>query len=61
MNLKVLNSGAWTRGRDKCHVSFPPMLEDIIPEVEEFYRNKHNGRKLNWAHNWSTANISFLG
>ena len=27
-----------------------PQLEDFIPEVEEFYRKKHNGRKLYWHH-----------
>ena len=25
-------------------------LEDYIPQVEEFYRLKHNGRKLQWHH-----------
>jgi cullin-5 len=58
--LKILNAGAWSRGRDRCHVSFPPELEEVIPEVEEFYKNKHTGRKLNWAHNWSSAVISFV-
>lgn len=27
--------------------------------MEQFYRNKHTGRKLNWAHNWSSAVITF--
>ncbi len=27
-----------------------PQLEDFIPEVEEFYKRKHNGRKLYWHH-----------
>lgn len=57
VNLKILNANAWIRGRDKCHVSLPPELEEVIPDIEEFYKDKHSGRKLNWAHNWSTANI----
>ena len=27
-----------------------PQLEDFIPECEEFYKKKHNGRKLYWHH-----------
>lgn len=60
INLKILNAGAWSRGRDKCHVSFPPEIDEIIPEMEEFYKKKHTGRKLNWAHNWSSAVITFV-
>jgi len=25
-------------------------LEDFIPDCEEFYKKKHNGRKLYWHH-----------
>lgn len=60
ISLKILNAGAWSRGRDKCHVSFPTELDEIIPEIDEFYKNKHTGRKLNWAHNWSSAVIAFV-
>jgi cullin-5 len=57
--LKILNAGAWSRGRDKCHISFPSEIDDLIPEMEEFYKTKHVGRKLNWAHNWSSAVVTF--
>ncbi|KAI6227461.1 Cullin-5 [Aphelenchoides fujianensis] len=60
IQLKILNAGAWSRGRDKCHVSFPPEIEEIIPEVEEFYKKKHTGRKLNWCHNWSSGVVTFV-
>ena len=33
-------------------------LEDFIPDVEEFYRNKHNGRKLTWHHILSNGVVS---
>lgn len=34
-------------------------LEDYIPEVEEFYRKKHSGRKLQWHHLMSNGTITF--
>jgi len=33
-------------------------LEDYIPQVEEFYRQKHNGRKLQWHHLMSNGIVS---
>lgn len=58
--LKILNTGAWGRGRERSHVSLPRELEDFIPEVEEFYKKQHTGRKLNWTHNLSSGNVIFL-
>ncbi|KAI6186837.1 Cullin-5 [Aphelenchoides besseyi] len=60
INLKILNAGAWSRGRDKCHVSFPSEIEELIPMVDDFYKVKHTGRKLNWAHNWSSSIVTFV-
>ncbi|KMQ97503.1 cullin-5 [Lasius niger] len=34
-------------------------LEDYIPEVEEFYKKKHSGRKLQWHHHMSNGTITF--
>ena len=33
-------------------------LEDYIPEVEEFYRRNHSGRKLQWHHLMSNGVVS---
>lgn len=33
-------------------------LEDYIPEVEEFYRKNHSGRKLQWHHLMSNGVVS---
>lgn len=33
-------------------------LEDYIPQVEEFYRLKHSGRKLQWHHLMSNGIVS---
>lgn len=51
INIKILNAGAWARGSERVTVSLPVELEDYIPEVEEFYKKKHSGRKLQWYAN----------
>ncbi len=33
-------------------------LEDFIPDCEEFYKKKHNGRKLYWHHIMSNGVVS---
>ncbi|XP_030851115.1 cullin-5-like isoform X3 [Strongylocentrotus purpuratus] len=58
MNIKILNAGAWSRSSERVPCSLPVELEDFIPEVEEFYRNKHNGRKLQWHHLMSNGIIT---
>lgn len=59
INIKILNAGAWARGAERVPVSLPLDLEEIIPEIEEFYRKKHSGRKLQWHHHMSHGTISF--
>jgi len=41
-------------------VSLPIELEDYIPDVEEFYKKKHSGRKLQWYHHMSNGTITFV-
>lgn len=48
ITIKILNAGAWARGSERVTVSLPVELEDYIPEVEDFYKKKHSGRKLQW-------------
>uniref|UniRef100_T1K5Y1 Cullin-5 n=1 Tax=Tetranychus urticae TaxID=32264 RepID=T1K5Y1_TETUR len=59
INIKILNVGAWARGSERVQVSLPLELEDFIPEVEEFYKKKHSGRKLQWYHHMSNGTICF--
>ncbi len=59
INIKILNAGAWSRGSERVTVSLPMELEDYIPEVEEFYKSKHSGRKLQWHHHMSNGTVSF--
>lgn len=59
INIKILNAGAWARGSERVSVSLPMELEDYIPEVEEFYRKKHSGRKLQWHHHMSNGTVTF--
>ena len=58
INIKILNAGAWARSSDRVTVTLPMELEDYIPQVEEFYRMKHNGRKLQWHHLMSNGIVS---
>lgn len=59
ISIKILNAGAWARGSERVSVSLPLELEDYIPEVEDFYRKKHSGRKLQWHHHMSNGSITF--
>lgn len=60
INIKILNAGAWAaRSSERVSVSLPLELEDYIPEVEEFYKKKHSGRKLQWYHHMSNGTITF--
>ncbi|KAL5010455.1 hypothetical protein ScPMuIL_012760 [Solemya velum] len=59
INIKILNAGAWARSSDRVSVSLPMELEDYIPQVEEFYRLKHSGRKLQWHHLMSNGIVTF--
>lgn len=59
ISIKVLNAGAWSRGGERIQVQLPRELEDFIPEVEDFYRKQHSGRKLQWLHHWSHGTIAF--
>ncbi|XP_065226095.1 cullin-5 isoform X2 [Planococcus citri] len=59
ISIKILNAGAWARSSERVTVSLPLELEDFIPEVEDFYRKKHNGRKLQWYHHMSNGTITF--
>lgn len=60
INIKILNAGAWSRGSERVTVSLPMELEDYIPEVEDFYRKKHSGRKLQWYHHMSNGTVSYF-
>ncbi|KAK2727846.1 hypothetical protein QYM36_008357, partial [Artemia franciscana] len=59
INIKILNWGAWGRSGDRVPVSLPLELEEIVPEVEDFYKRHHSGRKLQWHHHMSNGTIHF--
>ncbi|XP_077447632.1 cullin-5 isoform X2 [Stigmatopora argus] len=60
VNIKILNAGAWSRSSEKVFVSLPTELEDLIPEVEDFYKKNHSGRKLHWHHLMSNGIVDHL-
>lgn len=57
ISIKILNAGAWARGNERIQMQVPRELEDFIPEVEEFYRKQHSGRKLQWLYHWSHGTV----
>uniref|UniRef100_T1J146 Cullin-5 n=1 Tax=Strigamia maritima TaxID=126957 RepID=T1J146_STRMM len=57
INIRVLNAAAWARPSEKVSVSVPVELEDFISEMEDFYRQKFNGRKLTWHHHMSNGSV----
>lgn len=64
VSIKILNAGAWSRAGGggaaaAGSVTLPPELDEFVPEMEEFYRQKHSGRKLQWHHHMSNAIIVF--
>ncbi|XP_022652014.1 cullin-5-like isoform X2 [Varroa jacobsoni] len=59
VNIKILNVGSWVRSTDIVPVSLPIELEDLIPEVEDFYKQKHGGRKLQWHHHMANGTVTF--
>jgi cullin-5 len=58
VSIKILNMGAWARTSERVPVTLPRELEDYIPEVEEFYKSKHSGRRLQWHHYMSNGTIT---
>ena len=59
VSIKILNVGAWARTSERVPVTLPRELEDFIPDVEEFYKTKHSGRKLQWHHHMSNGTVTF--
>ena len=59
ININVLNAGAWGRGSDRCSVTLPNELAELIPQMEDFYSSKHTGRNLCWYHALGNGVIHF--
>ena len=60
VNVKILNGGAWGRASERISVSLPSALEDCMSNVEDYYRNKHRGRKLQWNNLMSNGTVCAL-
>uniref|UniRef100_A0A0N5BD67 Cullin-5 n=1 Tax=Strongyloides papillosus TaxID=174720 RepID=A0A0N5BD67_STREA len=59
LNVKILNEGAWGRGKDFVNVTLNDNLEEAMHSIENLYKFKHKGRKLNWIHQWSHGTMTF--
>ena len=59
ININVLNAGAWGHDSDRCSVTLPNELAELIPQIEELYNSKYTGRRLCWYHALGNGSINF--
>ncbi|EUB63203.1 Cullin-5 [Echinococcus granulosus] len=60
VSIKILSSGTWLpRSQPKFAVALPPELEDFIPQIEDFYKQKHQGRQLIWQYHLSHGLVAY--
>ncbi|KAM7539100.1 hypothetical protein Aperf_G00000049573 [Anoplocephala perfoliata] len=60
VSIKILSSGTWLpRSLPKLSVALPPELEDFIPQIEEFYGRKYQGRQLIWQYHLSHGLLAY--
>jgi hypothetical protein len=59
-SFKILSAAAWPHPGDKIDVSLPAQIEDVLPEIEEFYKKNHSGRKLTWHHTVSNGQVTII-
>lgn len=57
VNFKILHASAWSRSEGRVPLTLPHQIEEIIPEIEDFYKSLHNGRKLIWQHHLSNGTV----
>lgn len=57
VNIKIFHHGAWGRQSDKLVMALPHEVDEYLPLVEEFYKGKHQGRKLTWQNNYANATV----
>jgi len=47
VDVQILTSGIWPEQHNLA-VRLPPILCNVQVRFEQFYKNKYNGRNLNW-------------
>ena len=66
IEVNVLTSTMWpleamapsyNEGEDRPRCNFPPQIERVKQGFENFYLDKHSGRKLTWQANMGTADL----
>ena len=60
VNIKIFHHGAWGRQSDKLVMAMPHEVDEYLPLVEDFYKGKHQGRKLTWQNNYANATVCSL-
>ncbi|KAF7260666.1 hypothetical protein EG68_02080 [Paragonimus skrjabini miyazakii] len=60
INILILTSGSWVlQSERKASICLPSELEDFLPQIEDFYHKKHQGRNLIWQHHLSHGVVLF--
>jgi cullin 1 len=55
--ILVLATGSWPLQVPSTGFSIPKELQECATAFQQFYQNKHTGRKLNWLHNLSKGEL----
>ncbi|TFK48041.1 Cullin-4B [Heliocybe sulcata] len=56
LSVTVLQQSVWPFTASAT-IDLPPSMQDQLNRFATFYKNKHQGRKLEWDHNLGTANL----
>lgn len=56
---QVLSAGAWVRGISRFPIQLPHEIEESIGDIEEFYKQRHSGRKLHFHPLLSHGTLTF--
>ncbi|EHA54131.1 hypothetical protein MCOR27_006772 [Pyricularia oryzae] len=57
LNVNVLSASAWPSYPDDPAVALPAGVLENLQHFEQYYKNKHEGRKLTWKHSLSQCVI----
>lgn len=60
LSIKILNPVAWKKSIEDTNIRLPGEILSVLPAIEAFYENSHDGRKLRWCHRLSNGVMEFV-